>query len=470
MAFVARFWARPLIAGDALAFYLWKLAVPLWHGPDYGHSPAWVMGQWWFYFAWLVPAAGLAGLASLKDRRAWLTAAGVSIGWLLPVLGLVTFDFQRISTVADRYVYLALLGPALALSWLLARRWNPWTIGVTGAILCLLGALSFVQSSHWRNNHTLIEHGLRVNPRSVLAKQHRGTLFSREGNHQEAIRWYRDALEDHPQHEEAYNSLAESLLKLGRVDDAEKVLRRAAREIPMRPPAHKYLADLLVRQGEAHFKQGKTDRAEEYFDQAERHYREASRLDPQWSSPYCALGRLRFDRGAIEEAIGWYRKAIYVEPSDVEARVELAKALTGLGKLPEAMNHYRVALQIRPQDPRVHFNLANFLKVQGKVDLAQRHYREALKYRPNYAEAHVGLGIVLFGRGAVKEAIGHYREALRINPELVIAQVSLGHALAAGDRHREAEAAYRAALKLVPSDSQQADQIRQFLRKYEKGK
>jgi len=32
-------WARPLIAGDAVLFYLYKLALPLRFGPDYGRTP-----------------------------------------------------------------------------------------------------------------------------------------------------------------------------------------------------------------------------------------------------------------------------------------------------------------------------------------------------------------------------------------------------------------------------------------------
>src|SRR5258708_36324489 len=33
-----RIWLRPLLAGDALAFYLYKLVFPLWLIPQYDHS------------------------------------------------------------------------------------------------------------------------------------------------------------------------------------------------------------------------------------------------------------------------------------------------------------------------------------------------------------------------------------------------------------------------------------------------
>jgi hypothetical protein len=49
-------WSRPLIAGDALAFYLVKLVWPTRLAIDYGRSPAKVMAQGWLYYTWLLPA------------------------------------------------------------------------------------------------------------------------------------------------------------------------------------------------------------------------------------------------------------------------------------------------------------------------------------------------------------------------------------------------------------------------------
>ena len=55
-----------------------------------------------------------------KCRGAALGAL-IALAALLPVLGLVPFTFQEWSTVADRYMYLAMLGAALAVGTLLAR-------------------------------------------------------------------------------------------------------------------------------------------------------------------------------------------------------------------------------------------------------------------------------------------------------------------------------------------------------------
>lgn len=48
-------WARPLIAGDAITFYLAKLVVPIWLAPDYGRSPEVVLTQSWLWLSGLGP-------------------------------------------------------------------------------------------------------------------------------------------------------------------------------------------------------------------------------------------------------------------------------------------------------------------------------------------------------------------------------------------------------------------------------
>jgi hypothetical protein len=52
---VAPFWARPVIALDALAFYLGKLLAPTGLTVDYGRTPVHVYasGVWWF--SWIAP-------------------------------------------------------------------------------------------------------------------------------------------------------------------------------------------------------------------------------------------------------------------------------------------------------------------------------------------------------------------------------------------------------------------------------
>ncbi|HYW80871.1 MAG TPA: tetratricopeptide repeat protein [Thermoguttaceae bacterium] len=445
-------WARPLLAGDALAFYLVKLIAPLQCGPDYGHEPAWVMRQSWFYFAWLLPVAVLVGLAWMKHRRLWLVAAAVSIAWVLPVLGFVPFAFQRFSTVADRYLYLALLGPAIVLCWVLTHRWNRWTVGLTSMMLCLLAVLSAVQAGYWRNEETFYHNALRVNPRSVVARHNWGFHLDELGHHAEAVQQYRDALKEHPLSLELHLSLATSLSTLGRDEEALEMLDEAIERLPPSPRLHGKRGDIL--------------RALDRSREAEAAYQAAIALDPGCYRAHSAWGELLRARGQTQAAIEHYRKAIEAEPEYVEAYVNLAVVLKSLDRFDEARYWYEAALRQRPGFPSAHYNLGLLATAEGNRSEAIKQYRAALASAPDYAWAHVNLGIALAEQQENRAAIEHYRAALAIDPELVPAYVNLGNALIVVGRTKEAVAAYQNALQRVSPQSRLAEQLRHTIQTY----
>lgn len=188
-------WARPLLALDAMAYYIVKIIWPVGFGPDYGHTPAHAMQQGVWYLMGVLPAALVFLALSLPNRRVWLTALGVFAVALLPTLGLVPFDFQKNSTVADRYAYLAMLGPALALTWFLVRYGSVMRYAVVALVLVVLSAASFTQTGHWANDYTLATQALRVNENSATFHLNGGNALYRSDMYEEALDYYRRAYE-----------------------------------------------------------------------------------------------------------------------------------------------------------------------------------------------------------------------------------------------------------------------------------
>ncbi|HYO08390.1 MAG TPA: hypothetical protein VER17_05420 [Tepidisphaeraceae bacterium] len=179
-------WARPLIAADALAFYLWKLVWPFNLTMAYSRSPHAVTHSGAIRWTWLVPA-GVAVLVAVARRR-WLVAAALLfVAGLLPVLGLTKFTFQQFSTVADRYLYLSMLGVALAVAHVAARHWSNRLVRAACAVaLVLLGARSFAQAGTWSNALTLYRHAVRAAPESSLAHGNLSAVLLEAGRAAEA--------------------------------------------------------------------------------------------------------------------------------------------------------------------------------------------------------------------------------------------------------------------------------------------
>lgn len=255
-------WLRPAIAADAIAFYLYKLVLPIHLCVDYGHRPQTVLSHGWIYFTWIIPVAlAVAALLLRRRRPVGLTAGLLFLLPLLPVLGLTPFEFQLYSTTADHYLYLAMLGPAFLLGSILSCHASRLTAVITAAILAMLAARSILQELTWQNTQTLFEHTLTVNPDSFAAWNMLGYVHTRSGHEQNSPHEFQIAADCYA-HAIAINDLyvpshfnfAIALRELNRAPEARQQIQHIVDLQPILPPALKAdpisLAEKLVAFGD----------------------------------------------------------------------------------------------------------------------------------------------------------------------------------------------------------------------------
>jgi len=355
-------WQRPLVALDALAFYLGKIAVPAALTVDYGRRLEIVVGGSWWAWANSALVLGTAAVLWRFWRRgiAWpATAFALLVLGVLPMLGLVPFYFLRMSTVADRYLYLAMLGPAFAVAAVMAKppgERGPQgggrvLRGVLSALVVLLGVRTFAHLPVWRDSVSLFSHALRVNPRSAVANNGLGVAYADTGQmekavplfrraiaiapnesrghyhlgatlanlerREEAVAPLREAVRLQPGFEEAWFLLGVNLARTGRAEEAEKALAEVARRNPNRAEAL-YIRGVLL---------GNLKR---YAD-AERLFEDVVRLTPDHAEAHYSLGLVRERQGRPGDAAPAYREALRLAPTDRE-RTLSATALTRVEK------------------------------------------------------------------------------------------------------------------------------------------
>jgi tetratricopeptide (TPR) repeat protein len=289
--FAPPLWQRPMVAGDALAFYLRKLAIPWPLGLDYGRTPRSAIDSGAIYLWWILPA--LIGVILVVTRARWLGVAMLLlICGLAPTLGLTPFQFQFNSTVSDHYLYLAMFGPALAVAWINQKSHAPIIIGITGALLLVFAVLSFMHAGYWKNSQTLFAHALDVNPRSAMAHNNVGTALAARGELQAAAAHFEAALQSVPIDPTAHRNLARVRAELGDVDsaifhlDQSLRLKEAALGHAARDPSN---APLLA------------------FD-------------------HNLLGRMMLSRGRRDQAIAHLARAVELEPHSAKYAGDLAAA------------------------------------------------------------------------------------------------------------------------------------------------
>ncbi len=218
---------RPLVAGDALAFYAWKTLFPLGLAADYGRSPDAILATGWIWWTWIAPAALALALIGVKRLRIYLVPFGIFIVALAPMSGLVPFNFQITSTVADRYAYFALVGPALALVMVLTNNVRIWPRVAAALWVAGLALLSMQRLPLWSDDLRLFSSTLEVNPHSWKAMHNYASALDDRGRTAEAEPLLREVIVRRPDVSEGYNDLAVVLWKLGRRDEATDMMRKA---------------------------------------------------------------------------------------------------------------------------------------------------------------------------------------------------------------------------------------------------
>jgi tetratricopeptide (TPR) repeat protein len=439
-------WSRPLVALDSLAFYLGKLAWPRVLSPDYGRAPDLALARGWLYYTWTAPAALALLIGAAPGRRINAVCAGLFAAAPLPVLGLVPFMHQDLSTVADRYVYVSLLGPAAALAWYLSsrpesaapvssRRW-PW---ISAGVLVLgLGAFCRLQTRIWTDTGTLFGHIVAHNPDSGIAHLNLGNYRAEQGELKDAEFHLREALRLRPGEGMPLNALGNLLAREGRTDEAIGDYERALRDGVPDNVVNAHNALGIVLSG-----LGKTA-------EAERHFSAALAINPNRESVRENLGLLYMKEGKFDAAVNEFQLALQIRPDFSNARRNLANASALLGRFDEARREMGSAIERGPDSLEVCSALADFLQVRGEFAKALPFYREIVAKAPAMAEAHNSLGFTLAKMGRNAEALEHYEKAARLNPMFIPAQFNLGASLLQSGRFDAAVAALTKAVQANP--------------------
>ncbi|NTV13178.1 MAG: tetratricopeptide repeat protein [Desulfobulbaceae bacterium] len=363
-------WQRLLVAGDTISFYLSKLILPLTLGPDYGRLPQLILNQDWVYFTGTIPY--LLALALLwKASRPELAAAGLFLIPLLPVLGIQPFAFQAISTVADRYLYLAMLGPALATSLIFSRyQSNKYIWAIMLTILALWAAKSTIQTSYWKNPLVFETHALQVNPQSWNAYLRYGVAKSLGNDKEAAITAFRKALAIKPDFAEAHYNLGVVYSDLGQND------------------------------------------------QAISSHTQAFYINPRYIPAALGLGGLYLKSAQYDQAIMYFLIAVNNDPDPAEYHVRLGESYAGAGRDQEAIASFQQALSRQPNYIEAYYRLGVIYQKRQESDLAIASYRKVLELSPDSAETYNNLGVIFREQGKSTEAAANFQQAITISPGL----------------------------------------------------
>ena len=433
-------------AAVACAAYLGQLFWPVGLAAFYPHPlgtlPAWkVVGA-------VVVLACVSAVAFVGRRRCPYLVTGWLwyLAMLVPVIGLVQVGDQA---MADRYTYLPLIGPTLAVMWAVggargesreSRVESRETRGEGNAGDRVSGGRArrgVGSATDERRGASTVAGTLRVPsaPGPSVANEAR-TLSApwRTARGACLLPYLRGIV--------AAGGLAALMACAWRQTsywhDSETLWRRALDCAPS-ARAHCNLGLALDVQGRD--------------DEAIPHFQEALTLNPAYVEAHNNLGNVLKRKGRWDDAISHYEAALAVEPECAEVHLNLGSALVELGRPGEAIAHVRKASQALPGRAEVHHTLGNALMRTGQLDEAIAEYRQALRIKPDLTDVHNNLGAALCDAGHTDEAIGHYRQVLAAEPESEDAHNNLGNAYRQQGKTDAALASWRDGIRQCPKDA-----------------
>lgn len=366
--------ARPLVAADAIAFYAAKVFVPVDLCVAYGRSPRVTLADPRAPIGALAVALGIVAVMLLPRCREWRLPTSLFLIPLVPVLGFTSFVFQNQSTVADRYAYLAMLGPALAVARCcgifepLLRSRTLWRIAAGSGLIGLVITTSH-QVAMWRDTGTLSACACRVTPGDTGAWTMLAGHFLATGEAERALECAHRALHVAPGNEVALLNAFGAAVRLGRSGEAADTYARLREQ----DYDDGRLLTVFYNRGVSHLKAGRyTEAAIDFGIALERvpthpwaatnlgvtltrlgRYDEAvtvlrASLDhaPEHAAGWVALGNVLLTQGSAVAAVEAYTRALAIEPDDAATLVNRAWARLDAGDRAGARRDAETALSL----------------------------------------------------------------------------------------------------------------------------
>lgn len=348
---------RILIASRCVVFYLSKLLYP---GTLLVIYPRWnvkeEMELWALCFIGVV--ALLLGLFALRSRIGRLPISSLLFfgGTLFPVLGFLDYGFMEYSFVAERFQYLACLGPITCVSvgvGKLGGRFcgkdkTKW-LSLNAAVFGLLAILATQTKSHaqiYQSQEYFWSYVVGVNPLARSARLNLANEMNRQERWSEAVPLYEQSLEMKPDEPKAMVNIAIGLEKLKRYDEAVGHLEKLIAIQPNHLKALNGLGNILSGQGR--------------HDKAERYFQTVRSLDPSNTIAGLNLGNELARQNKLEEAVGIYKSTLRIKPAYTKCRLSLAAVLGMLKREVESIAQYRQVLVHDPDNQRAKKAIAEF--------------------------------------------------------------------------------------------------------------
>lgn len=276
---------------------------------------------------------------------------------------------------------------------------------------------------------------------SVVAESGRAPVLRTEARPRDAVRWtlfYPVVGATRPGAPSGWQDRAESLLAVGRVDEAVGVIDEALKTAPGDPDALSLQAVIAVAQNE---KGTALDLAKKAVGAA-----------PGSATALVALSYAQQASFDLEGALASLREAVKLEPGNALARARLSELLLSFGRLDEALDEAKKAAALPPEIARTQTVLGFAYLAQIRTKESRAAFEKAIGLDQADPLPRLGLGLATIRGGDVEAGRKEIEIAASLDPNNSLIRSYLGKAYYEEMRGKTASTQFSMAKELDPND------------------
>ena len=282
---------------------------------------------------------------------------------------------------------------------------------------------------------------------------------------------------------------ARSLLRQGKVDEAEHIVRQYANSQPESAEAHYLLGFILFRAIQGHaalegasegaqyneLDPGLAEFAKKRAEESLAEYTAGARYSKPSAADLKIVALDYIVLGDFPDADKWLTRSLEWNPQDAEGWYQLGRTKYNENRFQEAIEAFERCLKLEPKNLKAEDNLGLAYEGLGRVDQAIAAYQKAIEWEsesgtaetPTGASAgpYLDLGSLLLDQNRPQDALAHLQRAAEIAPREARVHEKLGKAYAEVNQLPEAQKELEEAVKLSPKNGRLHFMLGQVYRK-----
>jgi predicted O-linked N-acetylglucosamine transferase (SPINDLY family) len=302
--------------------------------------------------------------------------------------------------------------------------------------LMLQQAIQAFQELNFDDAEKKLRYFLKIIPKSFDAIHLLAIVSASQGKHEEAITYYKRALELNKKTPSVLNNLGSSLNALGKNSEALLAFKGSLKIDPAVP--------------ETWYNAGNTLCDLERYEEAIIYYERSVEINPEYYQALNNLGLALFKLNRHSESLIYFDRAYLLNEYFLDCLINKGEALKELKRYEESLACNQRVLAMNPEYAEAWSNKGITLNDLKRHDEAIAHYDKALSLKPDYAVAWSNKGVTLNDLKRHDEAIAHFDKALSLKLDYAVAWSNKGVTLNDLKRYDEAIAHYDKALSLKP--------------------